>query len=299
MRVTQNMLDRNLLFAMSRNLERLVKLNEQLSTGQRVNTVSDDVIAAGQIMRLSRENDQVGVYLANMHSVDSMLSFATGTLGKVSETMTRLKELATQAATETYSATERQIMAEGVANLLDTLVALANVETRGSYVFSGEATHTAPYAVTTDMDGNVVSVDYQGAAIAAEVAVGPGTMRQANLVGREIFEGVGDLFQTLIDLRDAMRADDTAQINQLLGELTTAHTDVRVTLGRYGERQSQLHVLRTSLERLSELNTGAVSDRQDADVAEVAVQYNSMMALMQMVMKVAAEAVRPSIVNFM
>jgi len=298
-RVTQNMLDRNMLFAMARNLEQLVKLNQQLGTGQRVNTVSDDVVAAGQAMRLQRENEQIAVYLGNMDSVDNMLSFATSTLGRASETIVRVKELAIQAATDTYTHTERQIMAEGVDQLLQTLLSLANVQNKGAYLFAGEAIHTAPFAATTDVTGTVLSVAYQGEVATTEVMVGPATTSQMNLVGQQVFQDDGDLFATVIGLRDAMRADDIDEISRLIGELETSHTDIRRSLGRLGERQAQLQVTRTSLGRLSDLNAQAITDRLDADVSELAVQYNSMMALMQMVVKVAAEGAVPSIIDFL
>jgi len=298
MRVTQNMLDRNLMYSLARNLERLSKLNEQLSTGQRINTVSDDVLAAGQVMRLQRENDRIGAYLSNIDSANTMLAFATSTLQRASEMVIRIKELAIQAATETYTQTERQIMADGVDNLLDTLVGLANAETKGAYVFSGEATDVAPYAVEADVSGEVQAVTYEGAAISTQVIVGPRAATEVNLVGQTVFQRAGDLFGTVIALRDAIRAGDRDGINRLIGDLDTSHTDVRQSLGRLGERQTQLQVMRTSLEMLSGLNTQVVTEKQGADVTQVAVQYNSMMAMLQMVMKVAAEAVRPSMIDY-
>jgi flagellar hook-associated protein 3 FlgL len=293
------MLDRNLLFSMARNLEELAKLNEQLSTGQRVNTVSDDVLAAGEAMRLQRENEQLAAYLENTGAVDGMLSVATSTLQKVSETLTRVKELAIQAGTETYTATEREIMAEGVDQLLETLISLANVENKGAYLFSGESVHTAPYVATTDVNGEVQSVAYQGEVINTEVPVGPGTSSDLNLVGQRIFQDDGDLFETVIAVRDALRADDTDEINRLIGELEVSHTDTRRSLGRLGERQARLDVMASSLEQFSELNAGIVSERLDADVAELSVKYNSMLALLQTVMKVAAQGSMPSVADFL
>ncbi|MHC4592117.1 MAG: flagellar hook-associated protein FlgL [Planctomycetota bacterium] len=299
MRVTQNMLDRNLIHSMQQNLEYLAKLNEQLSSGNRVNTVSDDVPVARRIMFLQRENQQLDTYLSNISSVDAMLSFATSTLETVSETVIRIKELATQAATETYTDMERQIMAEGVDNLLGTLVLLANVENEGNYMFSGEAIHTAPYAVSLDLAGDIQSVTYQGQMITTEVDVGPGTTSEMNLVGATIFQGAGDLFETVIGLRDAMRASDTDEINRFIGELETSHSDIRLALGQLGERHAQLQVAQVSIESLQTLNNQVITDKQGADVAQVSVEYNSRMALLQMVMKVAAQGVKPSILDFL
>jgi flagellar hook-associated protein 3 FlgL len=299
MRVTQNMLDRDLLYSLGRNLERLSTLNEQLSTGQRINTVSDDVIGAGQVMRLGRENDRLDSYTANIESAHTMLAFATDAIQRASATMAQIKTLAVQGATETYTSTERQVMADGVDNLLSTLISLANSDNSGAYVFAGEATTVAPYAVTTDASGNVVAVTYQGERISTEAAVGPRTTTEMNLVGESVFQRTGHLFDTIVQLRDALRASDRDEINRLIGELDTSHTDIRQSLGRLGERDNQLQVMEATLETFKGLNDEVITNNQGADVAEVAVQYNSMMALLQMVMKVAAEATKPSIIDYL
>ncbi|MHC4787908.1 MAG: hypothetical protein ACYS8K_01710, partial [Planctomycetota bacterium] len=146
---------------------------------------------------------------------------------------------------------------------------------------------------------DVQSVTYQGEAITTEVSIGPGTMSEMNFVGSAIFQGDGELFETVIALREAMRAGDTDEINRLIGELDVSHADIRLSLGRLGERQAQLQVTGVSLEAIKGLNEQVISDKQDADIAEVSVQYNSTLVLLQMVMKIAAEGVKPSIVNFL
>lgn len=299
MRVTQNMLDRDLLYSLGQNLDRLSQLNEQLSTGQRINTVSDDVLGASQVMRLGRENGRLATYLENLDSAHTMLAFATGAIQRASETMARVKELAIQAATETYTNVERQVMADGVANLLSTLVSLANSENAGAYVFAGEATTVAPYSVTTDLAGDVVSVTYQGETISTEAPVGPRTTTEMNLVGETVFQRTGRLFDTIIQLRDAMKAGDRDEIERLIGELETSHTDIRQSLGRLGERETQLQVMETTLETFKGLNEQVIANKQGADMAQVAVQYNSMMALLQMVMKVSAQAAKPSLIDYL
>jgi len=299
MRVTQNMLDRDLLYAINQNLDRLAKLNEQIGSGQRINTVSDDVPGTGRILALKRENAQFNTYLSNIDLADGMLSVATSTLESVSETVSGVRELAVQAATGTYSDANRQIMAEGIDSLLATLVSLSNVQYSGQYVFSGESTQTAPFVTTTDVSGTVTAVTYQGEPIATEADVGPGTDTGLNLVGSAVFQQGTDLFESVIALRDAVSASDEDEINRLLGEVTAGHDHIRQYLGRLGERQNQLEFTRTSLEQLQGFNLQTLSDTQDANVAELAVQYNSTMALLQIVMETASYAVKPSLFDFL
>jgi len=299
MRVTQSMLNRNVTYWISRNLEELARANEQLSTGQRLNTISDDVLASGRVLRLERENEAIQSYVRNLDLADTMLSFATTSLEQTSETIARVKELAIQAATETYNDSNLQTIAAGVDASLVTLVALGNIEYQGTYAFSGEAVHTASFATTKDAAGEIQSVAYEGAMLTTQVNVGPRAVTEVNVVGQEIFQGDGDLFQTVIDLREGIRAGDQDEINRLIGELDVSHTDIRQALGTLGERQDQLQVLANASEAFLQRNDEVIANLRDADVAELAVQYNSLMASLEVVMKVAAETVKPSIFDFL
>jgi len=298
MRVTQNMLDRCVIFSMEQNLERLAKLTEQLSTGRKVNTASDDVAATGRILQLQGENGRLSTYLDNISWAKNTLNTATDALQQASEIITSIKELGIQAATGTYSDADRAAMAEGVDGLLRNLITLVNTKANGAYLFSGEATDTSSYALTTDASGNVLAVTYQGAVVSTEVSLGASTNLEVNLVGKTMFEGEGDLFETVIRLRDAIRDNDLDEINSVRGDLDTCHDDVRLSLGRLGERLDQMDALRTVFERFKERNDQLISDNQDADIGEVTVEYNSQMALLLMTMKVAAQLVKPSLLNF-
>ncbi len=299
MRVTQNMIDRNLVFGIHQSHDRLSRLSDQLSTGQRVNALHDDVPSAVRILQLQRENDRLDVFLGNLGTVDSMLSVATNALTRVSESLSRVREFGVQAANETYTDSNRQVMAEGVDALLETMLSASNVTHRGSYVFAGEAVGTTPFQATRDAAGELTAVSYRGEVVSTEIRVGPRQVEQVNLVGSDHIQGTTDLFGTTIALRDAIRAGDLDEVRRLTEALGECHDEVRTSLGKLGERQSQLHMLRNASEGFRDLNKRVISDHRDADIAEVSVAFNAQMVLLQTVLKVAAQAIRPSLANFM
>jgi len=298
MRVTQGMINRNLLQYLAGNFEQLAEIQEKLSTGQRVNTVSDDPVAATQILYLQRENERLTAYSNNIQDAKTMLRTATDSLQSTSETLVSVKELAVQAATGTYTDRERQSMAEGVDHLLQSLVNLANVQSRGLYVFSGEATDTSPYQTVTDASGTILAVEYQGAPLSTEVRVGPSSYAEANLVGTEAFEGRGDIFATLVTLRDAIRSGDEEQIRAAMGDLEAGHADVTQSVGRLGERLNQTEILETTYERFRGINEETLSATRDADIAELTVEYSSQTVLLEMVVQLAAQAAQPSLMDY-
>ena len=89
------------------------------------------------------------------------------------------------------------------------------------------------------------------------------------------------------------------EINRLIGSLETSHEDIRQSLGQLGERHAQLQLLRTVTENLRGFNEQVISDRQDADISRLSIEYNSHIALLQIVMKLAASSANLSIANFL
>jgi flagellar hook-associated protein 3 FlgL len=292
------MLNKNLTFSMRRNFERLNELSNQLGTGQRVNTVSDDVVATRSIMSLKRTNARLGVYTENLRAARSSLTVATNALEQASEVMVNIKQVGVQAATETYSASDLEAMSVTLDGMLQSLVTVVNTHGEHGYVFAGESMDSKPYEVATGPDGEISEVHYAGEMLSTSVQVGPATSSEVNMVGEKLINRTGDLFETVIDLREAVAAGDHDRIEQLLGELDNRHTDIVHGIGRLGERMSQLDVMEQSNETFQAFNEEIISRRQDADVGEVTVEYNTQMALLQMVMKVASQSTMPSIANY-
>jgi flagellar hook-associated protein 3 FlgL len=77
-------------------------------------------------------------------------------------------------------------LAEQIDNLLEQMVSLANTKHAGQYLFGGNDTGTAPYAVER-LDGRIVSVTYQGSSEARRIDVAPAVNVEAYPVGDSVF----------------------------------------------------------------------------------------------------------------
>ena len=89
------------------------KLNtsvQRLSSGLRINSAADDAagLAIREMMRADIATTQQG--LRNAADAISMIQTADGALGVIDEKLTRMKELAEQAATGTYTTVQRDII---------------------------------------------------------------------------------------------------------------------------------------------------------------------------------------------
>jgi flagellin len=99
---------------------------ERLSTGLRVNSAADDAagLAIRELMRTDIAALQQGVRNAN--DAISLIQTADGALGVIDEKLTRMKELAEQAATGTYDSTQRLMIESEYQAMASEITRIAN-----------------------------------------------------------------------------------------------------------------------------------------------------------------------------
>ena len=127
---------------------------ERLSTGLRVNSAADDAagLAIRELMRTDITALQQGVRNAN--DAISLLQTADGALGIIDEKLTRMKELAEQAATGTYDSTQRLMIESEYQAMASEITRIANAtDFNGIHLLDGNLssdTHTGTGAGTPD-----------------------------------------------------------------------------------------------------------------------------------------------------
>jgi len=92
--------------AMSKSLQRL-------SSGFRINSAADDAAGLSVTQQMNADITSYGVASRNVSEANSMLQVAEGAMDQVGNMLTRLKELATQAASANASSNLTKINAEG------------------------------------------------------------------------------------------------------------------------------------------------------------------------------------------
>ncbi len=108
--IKNNMMAANAARHLGQSYEALAKSTERLSSGMRINSAKDD--AAGMAVRELVRADVAVLNQGSRNGRDavSMLQTAEGAMGVIDSTLIRMKELAEQAATGSYSSAQRTIM---------------------------------------------------------------------------------------------------------------------------------------------------------------------------------------------
>ena len=188
----QNNTYNNVSFALYRNAAVLAKLQEQASTGSKINRASDDPTGAYRVMGLSTQERALTNYMTNIQEASDLTQMASTAIDDMSGAMANLKVDLTQIASGTYGNGEtgqqaRARVAESIDDTLERVVASANTQVLGQYLFGGDATNTAPYTVTRS-DGKITSVTYAGSTQSRTVELSPGIMSQVFLNGDDLFQ---------------------------------------------------------------------------------------------------------------
>jgi len=136
--INHNLLAANTARNLSSSYSALSTSTQRLSSGLRVNTAADDAagLAVREIMRAEVSSLNQGVRNAN--DAISMIQTADGALGVVDEKLIRMKELAMQAATGTYSSDQRLIIDSEYQAMASEITRIANsTDFNGIHLLNG------------------------------------------------------------------------------------------------------------------------------------------------------------------
>lgn len=186
--VLNNLYD-NVSYALALHSQDMLRLQEEVTSGSRVNRMSDDASTAHQLLSLDTQASGMRNYIDNLNSVLDTFELTTTTIQGMNDELITTQELLTQIAGGIYGENNRQRIAEGINNHLEQVVHLANTKHNNAYLFSGTQTSTTPYNITRDSDGLITEVTYQGSADERTIQAAPGVDTDVYLVGAEVFQG--------------------------------------------------------------------------------------------------------------
>ena len=298
-RITQGLLVQRTLNNLTRSLERLSVLQEQLATGLRVNAPSDDPIAARRAVNTRTTMQKNNQYLRNIESIAPKLTGTETCVSTALEVLQRAQELTIQGATGTNSQPQLDSIASEINQLIEEMLVQANHKTSGNYVFGGTRTLNEPFEAARDADGEITGVAYNGNDRIVSVAISDGITIGVNEPGSKVFLSNQDVFQILIDIRDSLRAGDQASLqNDLLGDLNDAAEQLHLSLARVGAVQNRLNRSTTNIEEFNAQLEVLLSDTIDADYAETILNLNAQSNAYQAALNAGARVIQPSLLNF-
>ncbi|WP_243362022.1 flagellin [Fundidesulfovibrio terrae] len=279
--INHNLMAMNASRNLSQSYSSLGVSTRRLSSGLRVGTAADDAagLATRELMRSDIASLNQGVRNAN--DAVSMIQTADGALGVVDEKLIRMKELATQAATGTYTSDQRLIIDSEYQAMASEITRIASAtDFNGIYLLNGNlsgATHSGTGLNSTGKlkvhfgTGNLSAEDYYYVQInnstASALGVGLGA---AGSAGRSI--STQDLAQKALD-----------QLNKAI----VSKDKIRANLGALQNRLSNtVQNLQIQAENLQ----AAESQISDVDVAQEMTSFVRSQILTQSAVAMLSQA---------
>ncbi|MGI9862429.1 flagellar hook-associated protein FlgL [Moorella naiadis] len=303
MRVTNRMLNNNVIRNINRNLENMARTQEQMSSGKRVNRPSDDPIVVARVLAFKTSiaaNDQ---YKKNMEDAKGWLDASESALGMVTATLQRARELAVYGANGTMPKESMEALGAEVDQLIDELVQTANTSYGGRFVFGGSRTTAAPFTrsgSTVSYSGNTQDLNWE---VAPQVTIA------VNVNGNAAFmqaidtnnDGIPDkdIFSLLQDLHTALMNHDNTAVSNTLGQFDQAidHIlDLRATLGAKSNRMEM------ATSRLDDTQIGltkTMSKLEDIDLAETVMNYKNQENVYRASLATGAMVLQPSLIDYL
>ena len=292
MRITQTMINRNVLREFSRKTVRLEEIQRSIATGKDVSLPSDDPLRFAKAARLkeaSRQNEQ---FMDNINSALGWIDESGNYLQQMEDMLLESKSYAQRGADGITTDDTRQVLAGEVDALFNEFVTLTNADLLGKNVFAGTDTKGGqPFT------RGATGVTYSGNDQRMDRRVADRLTVEINVTGQEI-EDTG-AFVALNDLHAALLANDTAALSGLIDQLDTAANNMLNLSARNGSVRNTLALTRERLENANLSLATYISDAEDVDIADAIVQYETEQTAFNAAMQSGSKLLHLNILNLL
>lgn len=309
MRVTQSMLSSNMLRNLSASYNKMGKLQDQITTGKKVNRPSDDPVVAMKAMGYRMQVDKIAQFQRNMGEVHNQLDSSDDALDKVGSALHRANELMVNAPNGTLTQKDREAILSEVKQLREQIQDLANTKSGDKYIFSGTKTGTALYdpvkhqtadgypapptppAVLTPYENNV------------EIEVFDGVLMNVNTNAVEMFKNIdkmlGEIETAITDAGGPTPPNPPVDLDTFITGIQTQMDDVLTKRADIGARQNRAEMMGNRLESQEVSATKQMSENEDVEYEKAITDMLTEEAVHRAALSVGARIIQPSLVDFL
>jgi flagellar hook-associated protein 3 FlgL len=228
------------------------ELTQELTTGVRVNKLSDDPIASAQNAQLMAQLSRDDTFTqTTAPGAEGLLNVADSALGNVVSQITSAISNATRGNNGTNGSSGLTTTKEALEGIRDEIISLANTSYLGQYIFAGGNTSTAAYSSAGD---------YQGDGTVIALTTPNGQKIDLNLPGSAIFgsnttNGLLGTLNTLIS-----DFDTAASAGSVAGQSDAIGSAISTLTADLGNVSSQRITLDNALTQVQSAATNASSE---------------------------------------
>jgi flagellar hook-associated protein 3 FlgL len=259
--------------------QRLDKTNREVSSGLRVQTVSDAPEDVAEILEVNAAISQNNQVKTNLEQVQTEVNTAEGAISTATTVMDKAAQLATEGSTEGANWTQ---LASQVSDLLTEMQQISATQVAGRYVFSGDSDQTAPYGPVNFATNPTNGVGaYLGTASTRTITDSYGVPFSIAYTAQQIFDGgpsgtpANSVFQSLTELYNALTSGNQASVMAAANDINSASTYLSGMDAQYGNIQDRISSALTGQSALDTNLHAQLSSLQDVDEAQAVTEQQT------------------------
>jgi flagellar hook-associated protein 3 FlgL len=170
MRITNKMMTNNMMNNINKNKVSMTALEQQYSTGKKIQKPSEDPIIAVRALKLRTNLTELNQYYdKNIPDAKSWMDVTESALDNVNKLLTKINSYCVQGSTDTLTAKDRAAVIADLQQLKAQVYQEGNANYAGRYVFSGYKTDSSmtfsenepnlSYAITEHFTGAQLQID--------------------------------------------------------------------------------------------------------------------------------------------
>ncbi|NJK89598.1 MAG: flagellar hook-associated protein FlgL [Myxococcales bacterium] len=271
----------------------LLTVQEHIATGRKVNTFAEDPVASRKVLQEQSTLRTTESWRRTANEAQLLLETSDSILATVGDNLDRAYELTVQMANDTNSGENRQNAADEIRGIRERIVELANTQRNGRSLFAGLGNASDPF----QLDGS-----FSGDTGRLQVPVGPRAVLDATLGGGEPFldaAGGRNTIETLIELENRMRADDGAQISDIIDEVQATIDRAAGARQQLGHRLVRLDTVYDALDRAELAADSTLAEVRDTDIAEAVIRLRESETGLQAALSITGRLDDLSLLNFL
>lgn len=296
MRVTSNSVSDQVIRQIQSLGSRQAKLQNQVSTGQKIFEAEDNPAAIGRVINLESERRQIAQYSRNvMHALSvSQASFAG--LQAVKKVSDRATEIGVLGAGVNGGAASAAYATE-VDQLIEQSLQAANARLGNDHLFAGTAVDTSPFTAARNAGGQITGVTFVGNTNRSAIPVSessnltPGTGGATNT-------GLGDFINHLVALRDALTANNPTAVAAVQTNLIGSEDQLVSAIAEQGGIQTRIEAAQSQQEARAATLESLVSDEVNADLPTTLVKLNQATTAYQAALQSGASIMKLSLLDY-
>ena len=237
---------------------------ERLGTGKRINSASDDAAGLQVATRLQGQSNGMTVAQRNISDASTMLQTGEGAMDEVSNIMYRMKDLATQGASDTNTTESRKAIDAELTSLNTELGSImGNTSYAGDNLFSDKTTTASDGSTTTSKAKMTQAMTFQTGSESGET-----TSVDVSSQLSTVKDSISSLSSASVSDTDS--TSGTKSANALIDTLNTALDNVSSLRSAFGASINSLSHASANLTNMKDNTDQALGNIQDADFASEA-----------------------------